>query len=163
MYGYKDLKPEQKKVLKSFVEGCLYHFQLGMANPCVMRCCLQFFNTKKRTNWKTSICLIVSPYISLAILLGTIYLLHLSATKRVQAISVEKSSSLCYSSSVESSHAIYITCSVTIFSPLLILVVRCTDCLVHEKMTHTFDLLAIFLSPYISFCIHCCYYLWPHC
>ena len=65
-YGYADLKPEQTKVLKSFVEGK----DVFVSLPTVYSKSLCYallpliFNTKKGLTEKTSICLIVSPLIA---------------------------------------------------------------------------------------------------
>ena len=66
-YGYPDLKPEQKRVLKSFIEGkdVFVSLPTGYGKSLCYALLPSIFNTKKGLTEKTSICLIVSPLIAL--------------------------------------------------------------------------------------------------
>ena len=62
-YGYPDLKAEQKKVLKSFVEGkdVFVSLPTGYGKSLCYTLLPSIFNTKNGVTERTSICLIVSP------------------------------------------------------------------------------------------------------
>lgn len=66
-YGYADLKPEQKTVLKSFLQGKDVFVSLPTRYGKSLCYALlpSIFNTLKGLTDKTSICLVVSPLIAL--------------------------------------------------------------------------------------------------
>ena len=66
-FGYNELKVEQHKALKAFVEGrdVFVALPTGYGNPYAMLCCLLYLTLKKNWLKKTSTCMIVSPLIAL--------------------------------------------------------------------------------------------------
>ena len=67
LYGYTNLKVEQKRVLKSFVEGrdVFVSFPTGYGKSLCYALLPAIFNMKTGLTEKISICLIVSPLIAL--------------------------------------------------------------------------------------------------